>query len=112
MPLEQATFNFDYKYPERKPTSRRKPNLESKEAHESVKEHKEIFYEKIIAGLKKLKVGGTSHEIAEASGIEYAQAHKRIPELITAGKIFNTGITRLTPYGRKAAVRQLTELKN
>jgi len=112
MPLEQTEFNFDYAYPERKPTSRRKPSVTSKAAHDSVKEHKEIFYEKIIEGLRKLKVGGTSHEIAEASGIEYAQAHKRIPELITAGKVFNTGITRLTPYGRKAKVRQLCEFKN
>lgn len=110
MPLEQTSISFTY--PERKPTSRRKPSITSKEAHESVKEHKEAFYQKIIEGLKKLKVGGTSYEIAQASGIEYAQAHKRLPELVTAGKVFNTGITRPTPYGRKAMVRQLVELKD
>ena len=67
-PLTQTQLDFDYAYPERKPTSRRKPNPISKEAHESVKEHKTVMYDKIIFGLKKLKVGGTSHEIAEASG--------------------------------------------
>lgn len=54
MPLEQTALNFDYSYPESKPTSRRKPNALSKEAHESVKEHKTVMYDKIIEGLKKL----------------------------------------------------------
>ncbi len=110
-PLEQAAFNFDYAYPERKPTSRRKPNPLSKEAHESVKEHKTVMYEKIIEGLKKLKVGGTSEEVAIASGITTAQCHKRLPEMVEKGICFNTGITRVTSSGRKSMVRQLTELK-
>lgn len=105
------TLEFDFSGQE--PLNNRKATHRStsKEAHDSVKEHKEAFYEKILTALEKLKVGGTSHEIALAAGIEYAQCHKRLPELVQMGKVFNTGITRVNPSGRKSMVRQLVQLK-
>lgn len=83
----------------------------SKAAHESVKEHKEVMYEKIIEGLKKLRVGGTFEEIAVAAGIKPEQCWKRLPEMIEAGTVYNVGTTRPTSSGRKAMVRQLVEIK-
>jgi hypothetical protein len=84
----------------------------SKEAHDSVKEHKEIFYEKILTALEKMKVGGTSEEVSVIAGIEYAQCHKRLPELIGMGKVYNTGYTRKNSSGRAAMVRQLVNMKS
>lgn len=101
-------FDFD---PPVKPSKKRVHRQTSTEAHESVKEHKQVFYDKIIDALERLKVGGTSHEVAITAGIEYAQAHKRLPELVEKGIVFNTGITRTNPSGRKSMVRQLTKLK-
>lgn len=83
----------------------------SKDAHDSVKEHKTIFYDKILAALERLKIGGTSWEIAIEAGIEFSQSHKRLPELVEQGKVFNTGITRVNPSGRKSMVRQLVKFK-
>lgn len=83
----------------------------SKAAHDSVKEHKSAMYEKIIEGLKKLKVGGTYTEIAEASGLKPEQTCKRLPEMIEMGTVYNVGTTRSTPSGRQAMVRQLVEIK-
>lgn len=101
----QSEFDFT-------PTGKnRKHRATSKEAHESVKEHKEVFYDKIIAALVIAKVGGTSEELSRIAGIEYAQCHKRLAELVQSGKVFNTGITRVNSSGRKAMVRQLVGLK-
>lgn len=91
-------------------SKKRQFNAQSKEAEDSVKDHKQILYDKIIYGLLKLKIGGTSEEVSIAAGITYAQCHKRIFELIEQGKVFNTGITRINSSGRKAMVRQLTVL--
>lgn len=103
-------LEFDFEPPT---TSKKRRHREtSKQAHDSVKEHKQIFYNKIIEALKLLKVGGTSEEIAKVAGIEYAQCHKRLPELVDMGKVFNTGITRVNTSGRRAMVRQLTGLKD
>lgn len=82
----------------------------SKEAHESVKPHKEAMYQKIEEGMRKLKVGGNFEEIAFASGLEPAQVWKRLPEMVELGIVFNVGITRPTSSGRKAMVRQLVSL--
>lgn len=100
--MEQLHFDFSG-------GKKRQHRSTSKAAHESVKEHKQVFYDKIEEGLKKLVVGGTSEEVARAAGIEYAQCHKRIYEMIEAGTVFNTGITRKNSSGRKAMVRQLTK---
>jgi len=83
----------------------------SKAAHESVKEHKSAMYAKIKIGLERLRVGGTFEEIAKVSGLKPEQTWKRLPEMVTAGTVFNTGITRATSSGRQAMVRQLVGLK-
>lgn len=82
----------------------------SKAAHDSVKAHKSEMYDKIREGLIKLRVGGNFETIAIASGITPAQCHKRLPEMIALGIVYNVGITHPTSSGRKAMVRQLTEL--
>lgn len=84
----------------------------SKDAHESIKEHKSILYEKIKEGLRKLKIGGTFEEVATASGIKPEQAWKRMSELVQYGVLYNTGITRKTSSGRNAMVRQLVGLQS
>lgn len=89
---------------------KREHRATSKAAHDSVKEHKAAMYEKIIEGLKKLKTGGTFEEVAISSGITPAQCHKRLPELIEMGKVYNCGYTRKTSSGRNAMVRQLIGL--
>lgn len=83
----------------------------SKEAHESVKEHKSAMYEKIKFGLEKLKVGGHFEEIAKASGLKPEQCWKRLSEMTELGMVYNVGVTRKTSSGRKAMVRQLVGLK-
>jgi len=83
----------------------------SKAAHDSVKPHKAVMYDKITKGLNRLKVGGTFEEIAKASRLEPAQVWKRLSEMVEAGKVYNVGTTRPTSSGRKAMVRQLIELK-
>lgn len=84
----------------------------SRSAHESVKEHKSVMYDKITTGLMRLKVGGTFEEIAKAAGLKPDQTWKRISEMIEMGKVYNVGVTRPTSSGRKAMVRQLVELNN
>lgn len=91
--------------------SNRPHRATSKEAHESVKEHKQAMYDKIIDGMRRLKVGGHFESIAEAAGLEPAQVWKRLPELVETGLIYNVGITRPTSSGRNAMVRQLVEIK-
>ncbi len=95
----------------KKPKKRNNP-VTSRLAHESVKEHKEGMYEKIIVGLEKLKVGGHFEEIAKACGLEPAKVWKRLSEMQEKGIIFNVGITRPTSSGRQAMVRQLCSLRN
>lgn len=102
MQLEQLTLFSMKKRPHRQT---------SKEAHESVKPHKEVMYDKITLGLRKLKVGGTFEEIAKASRLEPSKVWKRLPEMVEAGKVYNVGTTRPTSSGRKAMVRQLVEFK-
>lgn len=80
----------------------------SKQAHESVKEHKERMYEKISEALCKLPVGGTFEEIANAANLKPEQVWKRLPEMVERGIIYNVGTTRVTSSGRKAMVRNLT----
>lgn len=105
-----VVLEFDFSQPPTK--SKKRPHrATSKAAHDSVKEHKEAMYEKIVVGLEKLKVGGNFEEIATASGLEPAQVWKRLSEMVDNGTCFNVGITRPTSSGRQAMVRQLTTLK-
>jgi len=81
-------------------------------AHESVKERKEGMYAKIIAALERLKVGGTSEEIATECKLEHAQVWKRLSELRDRPEpiVYDVGITRKSSKGRKSMVRQLTSI--
>lgn len=92
--------------------SKRKQPITSILAHESVKKAKAAMYVKIIEGMKKLRVGGNFEEIATASKLKPDQTWKRLTELVDMGICFNTGITHKTSSGRRAMVRQLTDLKN
>lgn len=83
----------------------------SKAAHESVKERKAVMYKKILEGMERLRIGGTFEEIAKVSGLKPAQVWKRLPEMVTAGTVYNVGITRKTSSGRSAMVRQLVGMK-
>ena len=100
------TFEFD------QPSRRVNVPQTSREAHNSVKEHKSAIYSKIIKALEEIKVGGTSEEISHHLGVPNSQIHKRLPEMIESKLVFNTGITRNTTSGRKSMVRQLVRLKN
>lgn len=83
----------------------------SKEAHESVKEHKQRMYEKIESAMLRLRTGGNFEQIAKVAELKPDQVWKRLSELVVLGKVYNTGDTLPTSSGRKAMVRQLTELK-
>ena len=82
----------------------------SSEAHEEIKPHKQAAYEKIVEALKKLKVGGTFYEIAEAAGMEPLQVCRRLDEMVKAGLVYNCDYTHKTPTGRNSMVRQLIGL--
>jgi len=82
----------------------------SKAAHDSIKAHKAAMYEKIIEGLKKLKVGGNFEEISKCAGLKPEQVWKRLPEMIELGMVYNCGYTHKTSSGRSAMVRQLIGL--
>lgn len=90
--------------------SNRKHSPTSTAAYESIKPARNHFYDIIVEGLTKLKVGGTSHEVAAIMGIQNAQVHKRLSELSRDGIIYNTGITRPSPSGRKCSVWQLVNI--
>lgn len=89
-------------------TKKRPHRATSKEAHESVKEHKERMYEKIQKALGKLPIGGTFEEIALKANLRPEQVWKRLPEMVEMGIVYNVGPTRPTSSGRKAMVRKLT----
>lgn len=78
----------------------------SKDAHESVKESKETSYIKILEAYRHSPNGLTSEECSIKANISYESAHKRIPELISQQKLYNTGITRKNKSGRSAEIRK------
>lgn len=76
----------------------------SKEAHESVKEHKAQMYTKIRAALIIMRVGGTSAEIADVCNLEHEQVWKRLSE---SSDFYKTGLTKIGKKNRKCVVWQL-----
>jgi hypothetical protein len=86
---------------------KRKQPLTSILAHESVKDAKAAMYVKIIAGLEKLKVGGTFYEISKVSSLKTEQIWKRLSEMQGLGLIYNVGITRPGDSGRQCTVWQI-----
>lgn len=85
----------------------RKHSPTSKAAWDSVKDHLGEIHQKIIDAFEKLPAGGNSYELASAAGLEKEQVHKRLNDLVGMQKIFNTGITRLSPKGKQCSVYQL-----
>ena len=87
---------------------KRKHRATSKEAHESVKIHKQRMYDKIMEALIKMQVGGTSEEIAKVSNMEHSQVWKRLSEM---ENVYDVGITRMGSKGRRMMVWQLKGLR-
>lgn len=77
------------------------------DAHDSIKNAKAYYHAKVIEGLEILKVGGTFAEIADAVGLKHDKIWKRISELTKIKVVFDTGLTRPLPSGRKGTVWQL-----
>lgn len=91
-----------------KTTMKRKHSPTSKAAEEFIKPHKQTHYEKILAALELLRVGGTFEEISKVGGMKDSQVWKRLSELEADGKIFNTHLTRKLSSGVDGSVWQLT----
>lgn len=66
--------------------------------------------QKIVAGLDKLKVGGTYEEISLATGMREDQVWKRMNDLVKDELVFDTGITRKLKSGLQGIVWQLRKL--
>lgn len=79
----------------------------SSDANESMEPFKETIKKKILESFNRIKSGATSEEISIESGIDYAQCHKRIADLVNEKRLCNTGITRKNKSGRKAMVRNI-----
>lgn len=107
--MEQIEMSFP-EYNSKK--KKREHRQTSKDAYESIKESRQLMYDKIVVGLVKLGIGGNFEQIAFASKMKPSQVWKRLSEMISAGTVYNTGETKTTTSGRKALVRQLTVLKN
>lgn len=105
--MEQLSLIF----PDEKQPKKRKHVATSKEAYESIKDSRQIMYDKIILGMVRLANGGTFEEIAMVSGIKPEQCWKRLSEMVEKGILYNTGEVRKTSSGRSAMVRQLTVIK-
>lgn len=111
MPYTQLLMSFEHSSTSSSTHKKRAFRETSHEAHESVKEHKQLMYDKIVKGLEKLKVGGTFEEIAKAANLKPEQVWKRLPEMDELGITFDTGIKRKLSSGRNGMVRQLCKLK-
>lgn len=71
---------------------------------------KEVQYEKIKEGLKKLKVGGNYESIAHASGLEPVAVGRRLSEMKDLNLVYPCGYTKKTSKNREAVVWQLIGL--
>lgn len=100
--MQQLSMNFE---PISSP-KKRQFRQTSKDAHDSIKDSKEAIHKKIIEALRKIKVGGTFHEIAVAAKLTDAQTWKRISEI---ENVYDSGIKRKLPSGRNGIVWQLKE---
>lgn len=78
----------------------------SKEAHDSIKDCKEVLHNKISEAMLNLPVGGTFEQIAKAANLKKEQVWKRLSEMSEGAKptIINTHYTRKGESGRKQSV--------
>lgn len=90
---------------------KRQSRLTSELGRLHIAPHKESHKEKILAGLEKLKIGGTQEEIAEVIGLRADQVWKRMVDLVNDGKIFDTGLMRKLKSGLPGIVWQLKDPK-
>lgn len=82
----------------------------SKAAYDSLTlEHKRSMWVKIIKAASKLPNGGNFEQIAKKARLKPDQVWKRLPELVDAKVMYNTGETAPTSTGRQAMVRRLTK---
>ena len=71
---------------------------------------KRTTYAKIIKALKRMKDNkGNFEQIARKARLKPEQVWKRLPEMVDARIMENTGETRPTSTGRKAMVRRLSK---
>jgi hypothetical protein len=88
-------------------TKKRKHRPTSKEGEEHIKPFKPSHGQIILKAIKTAKVGATQEKAAAIAGLRPDQVWKRLSELETAGKIFNTGITRKLKSGVHGIVWQI-----
>ena len=82
----------------------------SKAADESMDIHRTPTQNKIIEGMKKLKVGGTFEQIAESCDLKPSQVWKRLSELKDLKLIYDCNYTRKLSSGRNGIVWQVMGL--
>lgn len=81
----------------------------SKQAHEMSRSTAQAMREKILSFNSFLKRGATSDELAELMGVSIEAIARRMPELEKAGKVYKTGLTRMTRKGCPATVWKINE---
>jgi predicted transcriptional regulator len=80
----------------------------SKLAYDSITlESKQSMWAKIIKVMRKNKTGLTNDEISKALKVDHVVIARRTPELVQAGIMYNTPVTRPTRTGRLAIVKML-----
>ena len=82
----------------------------SKAAYDSISlESKKTQHARIIRSLKKAPCGLTADQIASRLRVDHVVIARRFSELVKAGVVINTPVTRKTRTGRKAIVRCLSK---
>ena len=79
--------------------SKRQHKPTSKQGEQFITPFKQSHKEKIMEALKKAPIGFTHEEAAEASGLRPDQTWKRMSELASEGKIYDSGLTRKLKSG-------------
>lgn len=82
--------------------------ITSKMAWQSSKHFLNQHHGKILSAMRLLGKPSSSYEIAERAGLENAQVHKRLSELVADTMIYINGYGK-TPKGRTCALYSLVE---
>lgn len=102
--MEQMQFEFEPQVKERKKRAYRDT---SEAAYEAIKESRQSIHKKIEEALRRIKIGGTYHEVALASGLTDAQVWKRFSEM---ENVYDTKIRRELPSGKMGIVWQIKDI--
>lgn len=81
----------------------------SKAGENFIAPFKQSHKEKIVEALKKLPIGATHEEIAEAVGLRPDQVWKRLSECASDGKIYDSGLTRKLKSGVMGIIWKIKE---